>query len=176
MSVKLKPINLHISAKLIREATKGDARKCAIAQALVNSDPDIVWANVTPSFIRIGRRSDEMEYKYHTPVRAVRFLTDFDNDRSPQPFHLRLAIGDFVSMRKRQMRQRETREQRFRTVKTAQSKGVSPKDIDPSEVEVFDAEGTAYVPPPVKRKVRRAGDPVRPYAKRQTIAEAFRQK
>lgn len=173
-------LRVHISRKYIAEAYRLDARKCAIAEALKESDPDIVWANVTTDFVQIGRASDEMRYKWRSTPEIIAFIEAFDIGEG-KAFVMELSIDDFVSMRPRQMRQPQRADEVARRRHVAAVTGVDPRRIPREELPVWDSNGeviqsrrsvtrigrVAEPPPPRQPRPKRAPDaPVRQYAKR----------
>jgi len=189
-------VRVKVTAKHIAQAYRLDARKCAISEAIVASDSDIVWANVTANRISFGRASDEMRYEFHTPSNAVDFIDAFDAGNG-QPFTLELNRDDLVSMRPRQMRQAKKADERARATHVANVTGIDPRKLDRKALPVWDENGeviqakrpTSKVkaastvdiprdtpPPPPRAKkdkpVRKPGAPLRQYAKRPATGTA----
>ena len=179
-------LNLPITKKHIYEATRGQARKCAIARAIVESDPDIFNANVTTDFITIARHSTERVSKYRTPRLARNFVIAFDTARAPKPFTLQLVDDDFVSERPRQMRQAQKLQEREVRRTVAKATGRPIKAVKADDIEVLAAKKGAFASdgfadrPKQQKVIRqykpRASTTKRAYAKRETAAEVFNRK
>jgi len=172
--------NVDITRAHITDARRQDARRCPIAAAIVASDPDIVWANVTHHQIRIGRASNERIETYRAPKAAREFITDFDNGRRPKPFRLVVTDDAFVSIRPRQMHQRETAIQVEERRTIARSTGRKLAEVAPEETSVFDSSGWAVAKTARERVIRpsqprsepKAQAQAQPKAKAQAQAQA----
>lgn len=171
-------VHVRVTRKDITEAVRQEARNCAIARAIVASDPDIAHVNVTTDFIKIARHSTERVTAYRTPKPARDFIIAFDNNRAPKPFDLVVTEDAFVSERPRQMHQQEKRVQVEQRRSVAAATGRKLREVAPEEAsDAFDAAGWANPTKTKRERVIRPAVPSkakRPYARRETAAEAFR--
>lgn len=172
-------LSVDVTRDHINDAIKGEAKKCAIARAIVESDPDIVHANVTTDYIKVARYSTERVTTYHTPRLARNFVIAFDTQRKPRPFMLVVTDDSFVSEHPRQMRQRQKAIEIIQRKSVAVATGRKLRDVKPDELEekTFDSEGWAITKKlPWERVIRpkKARTEIkRPYARRETAAETF---
>lgn len=56
----------------------GNRHHCAIANAIMLADPDIVYVRVDEDNIRFSRRSTGTRYAFTTPAKAAAFIREFD--------------------------------------------------------------------------------------------------
>ena len=168
-----KIFDISITRKHIGAARRQNARKCAIAMAIVESDPDIAWANVTRYYTKFARFSNDRVTVYITPKDARDFITDFDNGRAPKPFQLVVTRDAFVSERPRQMRQRDTAVKVEQRRSIAKATGRKLRDVPAEEAQPFDSSGWATTKTARERVVRKPKETPRPYAHRETLAEAL---
>lgn len=89
----------------------GSKSHCAIANALMLSDSDIVYAKADKQFIRFSRRSTGLRYVFATPARAAKFINKFDDPDRVGPVHdeftLRLTDDNLVGTAPRKKVKRE---------------------------------------------------------------------
>lgn len=184
-------LTVDVTRNLINSAIRKDARKCAIADAITASDPDIAWANVDRDFIQFGRESDGLRYKYRTPRAAKIFVSDFDNGRSPKPFKLIIEQSDLVQIRPRQLQQTQTSVQVDQRRYVASHTNRRLRDVTLDDVKVYEREtgdstvfanvGTGQArdkgrghqkASATKSRTATTGTP-RPYAKRPTLRDVL---
>lgn len=75
-------------------AIQQSSTQCAIAQALVESDDDIIYPHVDQNEIRFTSRRTGERYVYTTPPKAAKWIDDFDtkpNSVKPMNFELDLT-------------------------------------------------------------------------------------
>lgn len=94
----------------------GNRHHCAIANALMLLDPDIVNVRVDEYRIRFSRRSTNMRYEFVTPAEAGEFIAEFDKmvaaadgggkvrAMTARPFRLVLTDKHLVGVRPRELR------------------------------------------------------------------------
>jgi len=174
-------LDVPITRTHIRSSVQKDARKCAIARAIVESDPDIFHANVTTDFITVARHSNERVTKYRTPRPARNFVIAFDSGRAPRPFELVVVDDDFVSERPRQMRQTKQAAVREARRKVAKMTGRKISEVKPDEPEVIETlkpfTSSGFTSRSLKDRVKKPSKPrtaTRTYAKRETAADVLR--
>jgi hypothetical protein len=86
----------------------GNRHHCAIANAIMLADPDIVRVRVDDEQIRFSRRSTGTRFEYVTPAKAAAFIHEFDKlvatrdsggkvrQMTAEPFTLQLTSRDLV--------------------------------------------------------------------------------
>lgn len=164
-------LKIRVLRKHIARAYRLDARRCAIADAILDMDEDILWANVTKNEIRWARRSTDMIEKYRTPAEARLFIDAFDRGEA-EPTSFELGMNDNPRIVPRNLHQREQADEIARREFVRKTTGVDPRDIPRSELPVFDSNGEAIVgrSPVVIQKEARKG--LRPQApSRLTVRE-----
>lgn len=69
-------LKLHIDADEL--GVPGNRHHCAIANAIMLADPDVVMVRVDEDNIRFSRRSTNTRFTFATPARAATFIREFD--------------------------------------------------------------------------------------------------
>jgi hypothetical protein len=94
----------------------GNRHHCAIANALMLADEDLIHVRVDEDNIRFSRRSTNSRFEYVTPANAAAFIREFDKlvaavdgggkvrKMTAQPFTLTLTDRDLIRETPRQTR------------------------------------------------------------------------
>lgn len=85
----------------------GSKTHCAIANALMLHDSDILYAKADRNQIRYSRRSTGSRYIHATPAQAAKFITEFDRGERPEPFTLHLNDDNLLDVAPRKKVNRE---------------------------------------------------------------------
>lgn len=168
-------LRVHIQRKHIESALPGEARKCAIAFAILEADLDIVWANATDKWIQWGRASTEKRYRYRTPPEAATFIREFDAGLEPRSFVLQLTDDDLVSVTQRQVRRRQREETRTERVYTSKVLDKDVREVTDEDVKKLReelAEVGKDIPLP-RPRIGIAQPSSHAYAKRPTTASVY---
>jgi len=140
-----------VGQRYIKGGEPQNATSCAISRAIVESDDDIIHANVTRRFINITRYSTETIEKYRTPLAAANFIDAYDamlvpGSGAPKPraFTLTLTERDWVGDRPRRMNQREKAAETAQRKMVARATGRKSYEVKAEEVgRGFDSDGFA---------------------------------
>lgn len=145
------------------DAIPGNQHHCAIVNAIILSDSDIVACRVNQEEIRYSRRSNGMRYRFHTPSEAANFIRDFDKliesadgrgrvrKMNALAFTLRLTDSDLISTEPRSQRHAEA------AIKQTARKvwGPTTTEVVSGDSEVTKKVGFTNLPPsatPARRK------------------------
>lgn len=73
-------MNIHLKVRIDADelGMPGNRHHCAIANAIMLADSDVVLVRVDEDNIRFSRRSTNTRYTYATPARAATFIREFD--------------------------------------------------------------------------------------------------
>ena len=166
-------IKANVTTRHIKESVKGDAKNCAIALAILDSDDDIIWARVTKQHIRVARASTDCIRTYENTAEGHQFVEDFDNGKPTRPFPLRVEASAYRGERPRRTEQAQRDETVQRRRRKAKIEGKKLSDIHKDDAEVWDAEGFVAVDPKPK-VIREPRKPTRKYNQRHTSAERMK--
>jgi hypothetical protein len=108
-------MSTNVSVRVVDDGygVPGSKSHCAIANALMLADPDILYAKADRQYVRFSRRSTGMRYTFATPARAAAFIDTFDagaghGKRTPaDPFTLKLSEDNLVEATPRKKVKRE---------------------------------------------------------------------
>lgn len=91
---------ININRNNIDWAIQQSNTQCAIAQALVEMDDDIIYPRVTQDEIRFTSRRTGHRYVYKTPPKAAKWIDQFDhnpNQVTPMSFDLDVLHPDKIA-------------------------------------------------------------------------------
>lgn len=165
-----------VGQRYIKGSKPQDATACAISRAIVESDEDIIHANVNRRFINITRYSTETIEKYRTPLDASNFIDAYDamlvpdsGAPKPKPFTLALTERDWIGDRPRRMNQREKSIETANRQMVAAATGRKSYEVKAEEVgRGFDSDGFARTAPSGSRATRRT-KPQKKWAHRESV-------
>lgn len=167
-------LDLNVTAEAIRKSMTRNAKHCAIANAIQESDNNIAWARVTSGYVEVAYHSPEQIDRFASSKAVRDFVVAFDNNRSPKPFRLVIREEDWLSSRPRRMNQNKVIEQRAARKSYANASGKRMQDVHIDEVPVNDNNGFKEVKQAVKRNPQqRPPETKRVYNRRETASESF---
>lgn len=100
-----KILDIQVTKKVITDAMKGNAKHCAIANAIQDSNPNIAWARVTSTYIDVAYHAPETVDRYRSSGKVQDFIKEFDDPHTadPKPFRLVVMEDDWIGTRPRRM-------------------------------------------------------------------------
>lgn len=131
-----------VKQKHISEGIARNERQCAVAKAIVESDPaNIIRAKVNRRFTEITRRDTQHVECYYSPAEVIDAVDVFDDpnrqDGDLSPFRFKITDDLFVSERPRQIQQaaKAVEAQKRRTIAKATGKKVT--EITKKEIKQY---------------------------------------